>query len=212
MKKAMLFAAGLGTRLKPLTDHCPKALVEIDGQPLLALTLERLIAEGFEQVVVNVHHFASMIKEYLASHSFDIDIQISDESDELLDTGGGLRKALSLFHEDSDPILIHNVDILSDADLAALYPEQRTLVRILRILPWRNGWSDGKPPPKHSPSPLRRPTPLVRLAEYDERSSEIALRRTPSRNTAALCLLWHSLCGSSDSPVYAGPPEPLSDS
>ena len=100
MKKAMLFAAGLGTRLKPLTDHCPKALVEIDGQPLLALTLERLIAEGFEQVVVNVHHFASMIKEYLASHSFDIDILISDESDELLDTGGGLRKALSLFHEE----------------------------------------------------------------------------------------------------------------
>ena len=125
MKKAMLFAAGLGTRLKPLTDHCPKALVEIDGQPLLALTLERLIAEGFEQVVVNVHHFASMIKEYLASHSFDIDIQISDESDELLDTGGGLRKALSLFHEDSDPILIHNVDILSNAPLSAFYESCR---------------------------------------------------------------------------------------
>ena len=66
MKKAMLFAAGLGTRLKPLTDHCPKALVEIEGRPLLAITLERLIAEGFEQVVVNVHHFAPMIKEYLA--------------------------------------------------------------------------------------------------------------------------------------------------
>ena len=125
MKQAMLRAAGLGTRLKPLTDHCPKALVEIDGQPLLALTLERLIAEGFEQVVVNVHHFASMIKEYLASHSFDIDIQISDESDELLDTGGGLRKALSLFHEDSDPILIHNVDILSNAPLSAFYESCR---------------------------------------------------------------------------------------
>lgn len=118
MKKAMLFAAGLGTRLKPLTDHMPKALVEVGGHPLLEINLLRLRAEGFKEVVINIHHFASMIREYLSTHDFGMDIRISDESDELLETGGGLRKALSLFTPDEDPILIHNVDILSNAPLS----------------------------------------------------------------------------------------------
>lgn len=121
MKKAMLFAAGLGTRLKPLTDHRPKALVEVEGRPLLDITLRRLTDAGFRQVVINIHHFASMIREYLSQHDYGIDIRLSDESDKLLDTGGGLRKAAELFTPDDDPILIHNVDILSNAPLADFY-------------------------------------------------------------------------------------------
>ena len=117
----MLFAAGLGTRLKPLTDHRPKALVEVEGKPLLDITLRRLIDAGFQQVVINIHHFAPMIREYISQQDYGIDIRLSDESDRLLDTGGGLRKAAQLFTQDDDPILIHNVDILSNAPLRDFY-------------------------------------------------------------------------------------------
>ena len=117
MKQAMIFAAGLGTRLKPLTDTMPKALVKVGGQPLLWHVVHKLKAAGFERIVVNVHHFAQLIVDYLAvNDNFGLDIRISDETSGLLETGGGIKKALPLFAP-SEPILIHNVDILSNLDL-----------------------------------------------------------------------------------------------
>ena len=121
MKQAMIFAAGLGTRLRPLTDTMPKALVRVGGEPLLWHVIMNLKAGGFERIVVNVHHFADQIIDYLKANSnFGLDIRISDESNQLLDTGGGIRKAVPLF-DPSSPILIHNVDILSNTNLAKLY-------------------------------------------------------------------------------------------
>lgn len=123
MRQAMIFAAGLGTRLRPLTDTMPKALVSIGGQPLLWHVLTKLKAAGFERIVINVHHFAQQIIDYLAANAnFGLDIHISDETEKLLDTGGGIKKASPLFAPDS-PILIHNVDILSNVDLATLYQQ-----------------------------------------------------------------------------------------
>ena len=117
----MIFAAGLGTRLKPLTDTMPKALVRVGDKPLLAHVILKLKAAGFERIVVNVHHFAQQIVDYLRENdSFGVDIRISDETEKLLETGGGIKKALPLFNADS-PILIHNVDILSNVDLRELY-------------------------------------------------------------------------------------------
>lgn len=120
--KAMVLAAGLGTRLGPLTDDRPKALVEINGRTLLEITLTRLRAFSVSQVIVNVHHFADMILEYLAEkQNFGMRIEISHEN-ELLDTGGGLRKAAWFFLEDGrdEPFLLHNVDVLSNVDLAQM--------------------------------------------------------------------------------------------
>lgn len=120
MKQAMIFAAGLGTRLKPLTDRMPKALVSVGGQPLLWHVVQKLKAAGYERIVVNVHHFAQQIVDYLETNNhFGIDIRISDETDNLLETGGGIRKARTLFSPDA-PVLIHNVDILSNLDLCSL--------------------------------------------------------------------------------------------
>ena len=117
----MIFAAGLGTRLKPLTDTMPKALVRVGDKPLLAHVILKLKAAGFERIVVNVHHFAQQIVDYLRENdNFGVDIRISDETEKLLETGGGIKKALPLFDADS-PILIHNVDILSNVDLRELY-------------------------------------------------------------------------------------------
>lgn len=119
--QAMIFAAGLGTRLKPLTDTMPKALVPVGGKPLIERVIDKLKSSGVDKVVVNVHHFARQVVDYLQANSnFGIDIRISDESSQLLDTGGGLKKAAPLFSAD-DPILIHNVDILSNVDLTQLY-------------------------------------------------------------------------------------------
>lgn len=119
--QAMIFAAGLGTRLKPITDHKPKALVEVGGESLLKRIITELSGAGADRIVVNVHHFSDQIIRYLAENdNFGLDIRISDESDELLDTGGGLRKAVSLFRA-NEPILIHNVDILSNVDLPKFY-------------------------------------------------------------------------------------------
>lgn len=121
MKQAMIFAAGLGTRLKPLTDTMPKALVEVGGEPLLKRVIFKLKDAGFSHIVVNVHHFAGQIIDYLQSNdNFGLDIKISDESQQLLDTGGGIKNARQLFASVS-PILIHNVDILSNVDLDKFY-------------------------------------------------------------------------------------------
>lgn len=118
---AMIFAAGLGTRLRPLTNDRPKALVEVNGKTLLEHNILKLSEAGFDHIVVNVHHFGDMIIDFLNAHdNFGLDIRVSDERQQLLDTGGGIKAALHLFAE-SGPILIHNVDIISDIDLAALY-------------------------------------------------------------------------------------------
>ena len=119
--KAMILAAGLGTRLKPLTDRIPKALVKVEGVPMLARVITSLKKQGFDYIVINVHHFSNQIKEYLKSNKFGVEIEISDESNELLDTGGGIANAYPLlFDKDDQPVLIHNVDILSNADLSDL--------------------------------------------------------------------------------------------
>lgn len=117
----MIFAAGLGTRLKPLTDTMPKALVRVGGEPLIKRVILNLAAAGVERIVVNVHHFAEQIIDYLKDNdNFGLDIRISDETDGLLETGGGIKKAAPLF-DPTDPILIHNVDILSNVDLREFY-------------------------------------------------------------------------------------------
>lgn len=117
----MIFAAGLGTRLKPLTNNRPKALVEVNGKSLLEHNILKLKYSGFDHIVVNVHHFGNQIIEFLKAHdNFGIDIKISDERNLLLDTGGGIKKGINLF-ENNDPILIHNVDIISTLDLNSLY-------------------------------------------------------------------------------------------
>jgi NDP-sugar pyrophosphorylase family protein len=133
--KAMVFAAGLGTRLKPLTNTRPKALVEIEGVTLLEITLRRLASGGVREVIVNTHHFAAHVREFLHSRKAEDfglwRIAISEE-EELLDTGGGLMKA-SWFFDDSMPFLVHNVDVLSDVDLAAFltrHTESRALATL----------------------------------------------------------------------------------
>src|SRR5215469_9771247 len=115
--KAMVLAAGLGTRLRPLTEDRPKALVEISGRTLLEITLARLRSFGVHEVIINVHHFADMIVDHLkANKNFGMRIEISRE-DVLLDTGGGLKKAAWFFESGSDePFLLHNVDVISTID------------------------------------------------------------------------------------------------
>jgi len=117
----MLLAAGLGTRLRPLTDHTPKALIEVNGTPLLRIAIEYLAHHGFNEIILNVHHHAEQIVRYLkANQNFGHRIFISDETNQLLDTGGGLRKAAWFFNDDQ-PFLVYNVDILTDLDLGILY-------------------------------------------------------------------------------------------
>ena len=126
--KAMIFAAGLGTRLKPLTDTLPKALVPLAGKTLLQWQIEKLKAAGIRDIVVNIHHFPDMIINYLQDNdNFGCNIQVSDERDMLLETGGGLRKAEALlgsevqeFRSSEEGILICNVDILSNIDIPTL--------------------------------------------------------------------------------------------
>ena len=179
MKQAMVFAAGLGTRLKPLTDTMPKALVPVAGQPLLWHAVTKLRAAGFKRIVVNVHHFASQITDYLAANqNFGLDIRISDETSRLLETGGGIRKALPLFDAQS-PILIHNVDILSNADLASLYDHaMRSQADALLLVSQRktkryllfdeemilDGWTNIETGEVRSPYPALDPTEMKQLA------------------------------------------------
>jgi NDP-sugar pyrophosphorylase family protein len=122
--KAMILAAGMGTRLRPLTDDRPKALVEVAGHPMLEITLHRLRAAGVREVIINTHHFADMIFEYLkANRDFGMRIEISRE-EKLLDSGGGLKKASWFFLEEAkifeEAFILHNVDVISNIDLARM--------------------------------------------------------------------------------------------
>jgi NDP-sugar pyrophosphorylase family protein len=116
-RKAMIFAAGLGTRLHPLTLEKPKALATINGYTLLEILIRKLIRYRYQHIIVNVHHFAAQIIDFLKEkHNFGIDIRVSDESGQLLDTGGGIVKA-SWYLRDAQSFLVHNVDVISDMDL-----------------------------------------------------------------------------------------------
>lgn len=156
ISQAMIFAAGLGTRLRPLTDHIPKALVEVDGKTLLERVILKLQANGVERVVVNVHHFHQKVRRFLAEREFGTEIIISDESGLLLDTGGGLKHAAHFFDK-SKPVLLHNVDVLSGLDsgrmlsfhldknaLATLFVQKRSSSRYLlfdadmHLAGWKN--------------------------------------------------------------------------
>jgi NDP-sugar pyrophosphorylase family protein len=118
--KAMIFAAGLGKRLGNITQNIPKALVEINGKTALHLAVERCTFYGFDDIIINVHHFADMVEEeVLRLNRLGFKISVSDERDGLLENGGGLYKAKSFF--DNTPFLLYNVDIISDLDLSSLY-------------------------------------------------------------------------------------------
>ncbi len=165
---ALILAAGLGTRLGVLTSDTPKALVEVAGRTMLEHQLRHLHKAGFDHFVINVHHFADKITDFLdMNDSFGLDITISDERGMLLDTGGGIRQAMHLFRDDS-PVLVHNVDIFSDTDLAALYnvhvgsgadatllTSRRTTSRYLHFDERMNlrGWSNEKSGETRSPFP-----------------------------------------------------------
>ena len=155
MKQAMILAAGLGTRLKPLTDTMPKALVPVNGTPLLDLNIRRLMEQGYDRFVVNIHHFAQQIIDHVRQQDYAPLVHFSDETEQLLETGGGLKKAQGLFRDD-EPILIHNVDILDNVDYewfarqheadedAVLLVSQRKTKRYLlfdnamRLMGWKN--------------------------------------------------------------------------
>jgi mannose-1-phosphate guanylyltransferase len=123
--KAMVLAAGLGTRLRPLTDDKPKALVEVGGRTMLEITLERLRGAGVREVIVNAHYFADQLVEYLRAHeNFGMHIAVSRE-DVLLDTGGGLKQAAWFFRGEDEPFLLHNVDVVSTIDLVRMVAEHR---------------------------------------------------------------------------------------
>lgn len=133
--QAIIFSAGLGTRLKPLTDTLPKALMTVNGKTMLQRNIEKLIAAGCRTIVVNVHHFPEMIRDFLAAnHNFGITIHISDERGAILDTGGGLAHAAHFFDRNA-PIVAHNVDVLSNLDLNEVmqYHTQRNSLATLVV-------------------------------------------------------------------------------
>ena len=119
--KALIFAAGLGTRLRPLTNDRPKALVEVAGVTMLERVIRNVAQAGFDDITINVHHFGEKIIDFLQeNHNFGLNIHISDERDLLLDTGGGILKARRWL-DGGEPFLVHNADILTDLDLTAIY-------------------------------------------------------------------------------------------
>ncbi len=121
--KAIVFSAGLGTRLQEETRSKPKALVEVGNKPLLAHVIEKLKSEGISDIVVNVHHFSELMLDYLRHRNFGVNIAVSDESSKLLDTGGALKKAAPLLHKKGEPVLMYNVDVISTISIGDLYNE-----------------------------------------------------------------------------------------
>jgi len=117
--KAFILAAGIGTRLKPFTETMPKALIPVAGMPMLEIVIRRLAAAGINDILINVHHFAQQVQDFINQHkSFGLNISFSDETELLLDTGGAIRKASAFFA--GEPVLVHNVDILTNLDYKAL--------------------------------------------------------------------------------------------
>ena len=181
--KAMIFAAGLGTRLKPITDTLPKALVPVGGRPLLEHVARKLKAAGIDEAVVNVHHFADMIEKWIADDAGNengtgLSMQVSDERAELLETGGGILKARP-YLQGCGSFLIHNVDILSNLDinrfvsqmhedaLATLLVSNRETSRYLLFDPQTMhlvGWTNVKTGEVKSPYPDLRPESCVKMA------------------------------------------------
>lgn len=204
MHQALILAAGLGTRLKPLTDTMPKALVPVGGRPLLDIQIERLMLADYDRFVVNIHHFAQQIRDHVAQQyppaptnggSLPVahpspTILFSDESDQLLETGGGLKKAQHLFRDD-EPILIHNVDILDNVDYgwfrrqhqtdedAVLLVSRRKTKRYLlfdsgmRLMGWKN----------IETGEIKSPYPWLREAEITIDENLQALTRNPQHAT-----------------------------
>ncbi len=200
----MLFAAGLGTRLRPLTDDRPKALVEVNGTPLLEIAIHRLIVAGCREIIVNVHHFAEQIIGFLKKNDhFGIRIAISDEREALLETGGGLKKA-AWFFDDEKPFLVCNTDVLTNLDLQKFYqkhlesgalatlavrnrPSSRSFLfdETMRLTGWQNTktgetrWSKPIHQFTNSPTCLQRhPRPQPRHFRLDAgRRAEIFHRR-----------------------------------
>jgi NDP-sugar pyrophosphorylase family protein len=130
--KAMIFAAGLGTRLRPLTDNIPKALVPLKQKPLLQHSIDFLKDAGVDEIIVNVHHFAGKVERFIRETDFGINIEVSDERDRLLDTGGGLKKA-SWFFDGDEPFVLLNTDILTNLDLRTMldyHKNQQALVTL----------------------------------------------------------------------------------
>ena len=132
--KALIFAAGMGNRLKPLTDTTPKALVPVDGKPMLEHVILKLKAAGFDRIAINIHHLGQQIIDFLrANDNFGVEIYLSDEREYLLDTGGGIKHAEPFLNGD-EPFLVHNVDIFSNVDLQRLYQhhiENKALATLL---------------------------------------------------------------------------------
>ena len=173
--KAMIFAAGLGTRLKPLTDTMPKALVPVCGQPLLYHVLTKLVAAGYDDIIVNVHHFPDQIIDYLCVHDFGVRITVSDERDFLRETGGGIKHVRPLLTE---PFLVHNVDIISNLDLKWLREQHREDAVATVVVSEREtqryllfdeegrlkGWTNVKTGEVRSPYPDIAPSRLRKLA------------------------------------------------
>lgn len=122
-RTAFILAAGLGTRLKELTSDRPKALVELNQKPLLEVVIDNLISQNFNHFVINIHHYGEKILDYFKTKKYEnVCIEISDERDSLLDTGGAIIKALPYF-KDSEAVLIHNVDIITDIDFQSVYDD-----------------------------------------------------------------------------------------
>ena len=186
--KAMIFAAGLGTRLKPLTDTMPKALVPVCGQPLLYHVLTKLVKAGYDDVIVNVHHFPDQIIDYLCVHDFGAKITISDEREFLRETGGGVKHVRPLLRNEeipgqagndgSEPFLVHNVDIISNLDLKWLREQHREDAVATVVVSEREtqryllfdedgrlkGWTNVKTGEVRSPYPDIDPSKLRKLA------------------------------------------------
>jgi len=132
--KAFILAAGVGSRLKPLTNDKPKALVEVNGKPMLQGLIERLKAQGFNQLLINVYHYGDKIIDFLKQHdNFGIDIKISNEHNQLLDTGGAIVKA-GWFFEGNSPVLVHNVDIFSDLDFKNLIQNHQNSKALISLV------------------------------------------------------------------------------
>jgi NDP-sugar pyrophosphorylase family protein len=218
----MIFAAGLGTRLRPLTDTMPKALVPVAGEPLLAHVIRKLVRSGYGRLVVNVHHFPDQIRKYLSENDFGVPIAISDESGRLLETGGAIRHAAPLL-SGADRFLVHNVDIISDLDLgwfegtwregalATLLVSDRKTSRYLlfdddlRLVGWTNV-STGEvrsPYPGLDPSACRR----LAFAGIHEMSSDILDVMKPFPERFPIIDFYLQVCDRY--PVYAALPDRL---